>query len=88
MEQFGWQDAAVVGITFAAIGFIAAFLVGVPAAKKGIQRGIARHCGKLDTRIEKGYLKKDEQTEYMVKDTTCNSNIETLAFHFALIGVC
>ena len=24
----------------------------------------------------------------MVKDTTCNSNIETLAFHFALIGVC
>ena len=88
MEQFGWQDAAVVGITFSAIGFIAAFLVGVPAAKKGIQRGIARHCGKLDTRIEKGYLEKDEQTEYMVKDTTCNSNIETLAFHFALIGVC
>ena len=24
----------------------------------------------------------------MVKDTTCSSNIETLAFHFALIGVC
>ena len=24
----------------------------------------------------------------MVKDTTCNSNIETLAFHFALIGIC
>lgn len=88
IEQFGWPDAAVVGITFAAIGFIAAFLVGVPAAKMGIQRGIARHCGKLDTRIEKGYLRKDEQTEYMVKDTTCNSNIETLAFHFALIGVC
>ena len=24
----------------------------------------------------------------MVKDTTCNSNIETLTFHFALIGLC
>ena len=24
----------------------------------------------------------------MVKDTTCNSNIETLSFHFALIGLC
>lgn len=24
----------------------------------------------------------------MIKDTTCNSNIETLSFHFALIGVC
>ena len=24
----------------------------------------------------------------MVKDTTCNSNIETLSFHFAVIGLC
>ena len=24
----------------------------------------------------------------MVKDTTCSSNIETLAFHFVLIGIC
>ena len=24
----------------------------------------------------------------MVKDTTCNSNIEPLTFHFALIGLC
>ena len=88
LEQFGWPDAGVVGIAFAAIGFFSAFLVGVPAAKMGIEKGIARHCKKLDIRIEKGYLKKEEQTEYMVKDTTCNSNIETLAFHFALIGVC
>lgn len=54
----------------------------------GNQKGIAKHCGKLDQTILKGYLRKNEQTEYMVKDTTCNSNIETLAFHFALIGLC
>ena len=42
----------------------------------------------MDAKILKGYLSKEEQKEYMVKDTTCNSNIETLAFHFALIGVC
>ena len=70
------------------IGFIAAFLVGIPAAKFGIERGIAKNCGKLDESILKGYLVREEQKEYMVKDTTCNSNIETLAFHFALIGVC
>ena len=77
-----------VGLAFAAIGFIVAFGVGIPAAKMGINRGIAKRCGKIDETILKGYLKKDEQTNYMVKDTTVNSNIETLTFHFALIGVC
>lgn len=87
-ESFGWENAAMVGVTFAAIGFVVAFLVGVPAAKLGVQRGIAKNCGQIDQSILKGYLKKDEQTNYMVKDTTCNSNIETLTFHFAVIGLC
>lgn len=87
-EQFGWANASTVAIAFSAIGFIVAFLVGIPAAKAGVKRGIAKNCGKIDDTILKGYLKKEEQTEVMVKDTTCNSNIETLAFHFAVIGVC
>ena len=87
-EQYGWDNATMVAITFAAIGFLVAFLVGIPAAKVGIKRGVAKRCGKIDEQILRGYLRKNEQTEYMVKDTTCNSNIETLAFHFALIGAC
>lgn len=87
-EQYGWDYASTVAITFASIGFIVAFLIGIPAAKLGVKRGIAKHCGKIDEAILKGYFRKEEQTEYMVKDTTCSSNIETLAFHFALIGVC
>lgn len=87
-EQFGIENASMTAIAFSTIGFIAAFLVGIPAAKAGITRGIAKHCGRLDEPILRGYLKKQEQTEYMIKDTTCNSNIETLSFHFALIGVC
>lgn len=87
-EQYGWDNAAMVAVTFAAIGFVVAFAVGIPAAKLGIMRGIAKNCGKLDDSILKGYLRKEEQTSYMVKDTTCNSNIETLSFHFALIGFC
>lgn len=87
-EQFGWANASTVAIAFSAIGFVVAFLVGIPAAKAGVKRGIAKNCGKIDDTILKGYLKKEEQTDVMVKDTTCNSNIETLAFHFAVIGVC
>lgn len=85
---YGWENAAMVGVTFSAIGFIVAFLVGVPAAKLGVSRGIAKNCGEIDKTILKGYLKKEEQTSVMVKDTTCNSNIETLTFHFAIIGLC
>lgn len=87
-EQYGWEDAAMVAVTFAAVGFIVAFLIGIPAAKYGIKKGIAKNCGKIDSTLLKGYLEASEQTETMVKDTTCNSNIETLTFHFALIGVC
>ena len=87
-EQYGWQNASAVAITFASIGFIVAFLIGIPAAKTGIKKGIARYCGRLDEAVLKGYLKKNEQIEYAVRETTCSNNIETLAFHFALIGVC
>lgn len=87
-EQFGWENAAMVAIAFSVIGFLVAFLAGVPAAKWGISRGIAKNCGKIDETVLKGYFKKEDQTDYMVKDTTCNSNIETLAFHIALIGLC
>lgn len=87
-EQYGWKDAAATAITFSVIGFVAAFLIGIPAAKAGIKRGLARHCKKLDERIRNGYMKKNEQTECKIKDTTCNSNIETLTFHFMLIGIC
>lgn len=87
-EGYGFENAQMVGLAFAAIGFIVAFLVGIPAAKIGINRGLAKNCGQIDSSILKGYLKRDEQTNYMVKDTTVNSNIETLTFHFALIGLC
>lgn len=87
-EQYGWANASTVAIAFSAVGFIVAFVVGIPVAKLGLKKGLCKHCGRIDDTILKGYLKKEEQTEVMVKDTTCNSNIETLAFHFAIIGVC
>lgn len=87
-ENYGWNNASIVAITFSVIGFIVAFIVGIPAAKAGIKRGLAKNCGTLNETILRGYIKKEEQTALMIKDTTVNSNIETLSFHFALIGVC
>lgn len=87
-EFYGWENASVVAITLAAIGFLAAFMIGIPIAKYGIKKGIAKHCGEINSQILRGYLKEEEQIECVIRDTTCNSNVETLAFHFALIGCC
>lgn len=87
-EQYGWENAAMVGVTFAAIGFIMAFLIGIPVAKYGISKGIAKNCGEISPTILRGYFKKNEQPITTQKDTTVNSNIDTLSFHFALIGLC
>ena len=87
-ETFGWPNAITVAVAYAVVGFIVAFVIGIPLAKWGIKKGYAKYTGKVDERLIRGYLRKNEQTATMVKDTTCNSNIETLAFHFALIGLC
>lgn len=87
-ESYGWENAAMVGVTFAAIGFVVAFSVGIPAVKLGIARGIAKNSAKLDDVTLRGYMRPEEQTTTTMKDTTVNSNIETLTFHFAIIGLC
>ena len=88
VEDYGWNDAVMSALTFASLGFLAAYLVGIPAAKRGIRRGLAKYSSKIDEDVLRGYLRKEEQVVMMKKDTTCNSNIESLAFHFAIIGLC
>ncbi|MGD9301850.1 MAG: sodium/glutamate symporter, partial [Desulfobacterales bacterium] len=40
-EGLGFEHAATIGLTFAAIGYFFAFFVGVPLANWGIRRGLA-----------------------------------------------
>jgi len=87
-ESFGWDHAAMIGVTFAAIGFLASFLVGVPIAKFGISRRKAKNIGKIDETVARGYYRREEQSEYIGMDTVYGGNIETLTFHFALIAFC
>lgn len=88
IEAFGWADATQVAITFAAIGFLFAFLVGVPIAKMGMKKGLAAHADEITEGVAKGIFKKEEQKENCGMITTYNGNIDVLAFHFALVGLC
>lgn len=87
-EQFGWENASMVGITFSAIGFLTAFLVGIPIVKMGIKRGIAKNVGTFNENMTKGYYPLDEQKESMGEVTIHSGNVETLTFHFAIMCIC
>lgn len=87
-EQYGWQDAAMVGLTFAAIGFLMAFLVGVPIARAGLRKKLAKNSGEIDDAMMRGYNKPEDSQGSMGNETTHSGNVDTMAFHFAIIGVC
>lgn len=86
MEANGLANAVQVGVTFAAMGFLVAFAVGVPWAKKGIKKGLAPYAGKMDNSMLSGLYEPENQTVYG-KETTHSGNVDTLAFHFSLVGI-
>lgn len=89
-QQYGIENAAMVGLTFAVIGFIACFLVGVPLARYGLKKGLAKNLDKrnLDGFITRGYYTKDEKRQSMGNETVYSGNMDTMTFHFAIIGIC
>ncbi len=83
----GLPLASQVAITYSVIGFLFAFLVGVPMAKIGLKKGLASFPEKLSPAVMKGIYKPEEQTEAAGKITTYNGNIDVLAFNLSLVGL-
>lgn len=86
MEANGVVNAVQVGVTLAAAGFLVAFLIGVPMVRKGIQKGLAPYAGEIGKSMQEGIYEPEEQ-QYYGKETTHPGNVDTLAFHFALVGI-
>jgi len=88
-ETMGFQNAATVGISFATIGFLFAFFVGVPLVNWGIRKGLAKSGkdGELPQEFLKGFYSKDKEESIKMKSTMHPANVESLAFQFALVGL-
>lgn len=86
-STYGFPNAEMVALTFAVVGFLAAFLIGVPLAKLGLKKNLAKTKGKLNDSVERGYYYPDEQRESIGKSTTHSANVESVAVHFAIMGV-
>ena len=88
-----WQDAfkipgaVSVGLTFAAAGFFAAALVGVPLAYWGVKKGLTHHApANLSEDFLRG-LMRPENRQSLGYHTTNPANIDTVAFHLAIMGL-
>ncbi len=87
-ETVGFEHAATIGLTFAAIGYLAAFLIGVPMVNRGIRKGQCENIpGSLSKDILQGFPGDDQKKEPAGELTMHSGNVETLAFQMALIGI-
>ncbi|MBS3777687.1 MAG: hypothetical protein KGY50_00150 [Candidatus Thermoplasmatota archaeon] len=83
-----YTNATVVGLTFAAIGFFFAFLVGVPLVDWGIKKGLSNQTPKvLPSDFVRGIISKNQEKKPAGFETTHPANVDVVSFHFALVGV-
>jgi ESS family glutamate:Na+ symporter len=87
-EGLGFEHAATIGLTFASIGFGFAFFVGVPLVNWGIRKGLAVHSpGTLSKSILTGIVPEDMPKESAGRLTLHPSNVDSLAFQAAMVGL-
>jgi ESS family glutamate:Na+ symporter len=87
-EEFGFEHAATLGLSFAVFGFAFAFFVGVPLVNWGIRKGFSSQTSKsLSNDILKGIIQRESKKEKAGDLTTHSGNVDTLAFHISLVGL-
>jgi len=87
-EEFGFEHAATMGLTFATIGFFFAFFVGIPIVNWGVRRGLSTYIPKeLPLDFRTGIISKSQKKESAGELTTHSANVDALAFQVALIGL-
>jgi len=88
-EQLGFEGAGVVGLTFAAIGFLIAYFVGIPLIQRGIRRRettLIKGIDDIDETVRKGILKEPPPYKSAGKLTIATEAMEPMAFQIGLIG--
>ncbi len=87
-EGFGFLDAATIGLSFATIGYLFSFLVGVPLVNLGLRRGWS---GRAQTALPRsfftGVFARGEEGPPAGTLALHSGNTDTLAFQIALVGL-
>ena len=87
-EAAGFEHAASIGLTFAALGYFFAFFVGVPLVNWGIRKGLAKNGSqKLPRDLLSGLIHKNRKPTSVGSLRVHSANVDTLAFQTALVGL-
>lgn len=86
-NDYGIANAAQVGVIFASLGFVAAFVVGVPAARYFLKRGLnTNRESTLDDDFIAGFHSPRTQPS-AGKQVSHSGTVDSLAWHLGLLGV-
>ncbi|MDI3324371.1 sodium/glutamate symporter [Pontibacterium granulatum] len=86
-QQYGIENATQVGLIYASLGFIVAFLVGVPLTKRFIDRGQnTNQTANIDSDSLSGFYKA-ERAPATGKMISHPGNLDSLAYHLGLLAV-
>ncbi|MFH7585284.1 sodium/glutamate symporter [Oceanimonas smirnovii] len=86
-SQYGIENAAQVGMIYASIGFLIAFVVGVPWARRVIRRQQnLNRASRIDDQFESGFYNPEQQPA-SGRQVTHGANMDSLAFHLGLLAV-
>ena len=87
-EGIGFEHAATIGLTFAAIGYFFAFFIGVPLVNWGIRKGLSVNVPqKLSREFLTGIFSENQSDRSAGTQTLHSANVDTLAFQAALVGL-
>lgn len=87
-EAAGFENAATIGLTFAALGYFFAFFVGVPLVNWGIRKGLARNGPRvLPQDLLSGIADRHRKPESAGALRLHSANADSLAFQAALVGL-
>lgn len=88
-EQMGFTAGAQVGLTFGALGFLWAYIVGMIIINWGVRRNrtsLFKGFDQIPASVFSGIVGRNEQKKEAGKLVTSSEAVESLAFHLALVG--
>lgn len=91
-QQYGLADAAQVGLIYASLGFLVAFVLGVPLARWLIRRRDAGQSGvndasEVDAAFLRGFYPAEGERPVTGLMVTHPANLDSLAWHLGLLGI-
>lgn len=88
-ENYGFEYGGTVGLSFAALGFVVAYTVGIIAMRNGIRKGKATYINESSAEendaIRTG-IHRSEHRPITGHQTTATEAIESLTLHFGFIA--